>query len=118
DDLVYVVGKSDPTKDWVAVQPGAHNAGAGSRPHPFTVQFDLKEVPAGLYSMRIAVLTNAMRVPWLQVEVNGYTCLFLRRARFNWFAIAIPPKTGSPCNRGLITRGRGPGRIPSRSSST
>ena len=23
DDLVYVVGKSDPTKDWVAVQPAA-----------------------------------------------------------------------------------------------
>ena len=47
-ELVYVVGKGSPDKDWPAYQPGSANGRAGFAPHPYTIQFDLAEVPQGL----------------------------------------------------------------------
>ena len=45
--VVYVVGKSNPEKDWPAFQPGTANGGAGFHPYPFTVQFELPDAPKG-----------------------------------------------------------------------
>ena len=46
-DPVFVVGQSDPAKDWYADQPGR---GVGGRAHPFTVRFGLPQAPSGLYT--------------------------------------------------------------------
>jgi alpha-mannosidase len=75
-DFVYVVGKSDPENDWVAAQPASESGKSGFEAHPLRIKFDLKKVSSGLYSMRIALLTRALRVPWLQVEINGHVGWF------------------------------------------
>ncbi len=46
EDPVYLVGTSDPARDWPYVHPGPADAWAGSRPHTFTVLFNLAAVPA------------------------------------------------------------------------
>ena len=40
-ELVYVVGRSRPETDWPAYQEGAEIERPGSRPHPYTIQFNL-----------------------------------------------------------------------------
>ncbi|MFQ5806394.1 MAG: polysaccharide lyase family protein [Phycisphaerae bacterium] len=42
-DAFYVVGASNPAKDWPYVQPGPIDAWAGSRAHTFTVVFCLRQ---------------------------------------------------------------------------
>ena len=88
-DLVYVVGKSDSAKDWTAFQPASHDANWGARPHPLTIQFDLSEVPTGLYSMRIGLLVRTLRVPWLEVEVNGHRGWFYQHPKLTYASGAM-----------------------------
>jgi len=42
-DGFFIVGASDPSKDWPYVQPGPGDAWAGGRPHTFTIAFGMKE---------------------------------------------------------------------------
>ena len=65
---VYVIGKSDPARDWHAFQP----ASSAEKPaYPFAIQFELPESPRGRYVLVIALLVNAPGLPVLQVEING-----------------------------------------------
>src|SRR5882762_3151626 len=88
-DLVYVVGKSDPAKDWTAFQPASHDANGGARPHPFTIQFDLSDAPQGLYSIKIGLLTRTLRVPWLQAEINGHRGWFYQHPKLTYASGAM-----------------------------
>jgi alpha-mannosidase len=76
DNPVFTVGKSDPAKDWPAVQPGSANSDAGSRSHPYTFLFDLAGEPRGVFRLVVSVLLTRPRVPGFQVEINGKTGLF------------------------------------------
>lgn len=73
DDALFLVGESDPQRDWPYVQPGPVDAWAGSRPHTFTVLFGLASVPEqGTCRLQIELFdTQRGRPPTLNVEVNG-----------------------------------------------
>ncbi len=72
NDGFFVVGSSDPKKDWPYVQPGPVDGWAGSRPHTFIVLFGLKAVPAaGDCRLEFSLLdTQNASPPTLRVEVN------------------------------------------------
>ncbi|MGO8731718.1 MAG: polysaccharide lyase family protein [Terriglobia bacterium] len=83
-DPVFTVGKSDPAKDWYAFQPGSGNGQAGFRPHPFTIKFDLPNLPKGVFSLRAGLLAYMARLPRLQIEMNGHRGLFFLHPKLNY----------------------------------
>jgi len=83
-DLVYVVGKSIPGKDWPAFQPGSGNGLAGYQPHPYTIEFDLPTVPRGLVTLKVSLLAETPRVPGLGVEINGHGALYYQHPKLNY----------------------------------
>lgn len=83
-ELVYTVGKSTPEKDWPAYQPGSANGRAGFVPHPYTIQFDLAEIPRGLVTLKVSLLVETPRTPNLGVEINGHRALFTRHPQPNY----------------------------------
>ena len=83
-ELVYIVGKSTPEADWPAYQMGAATGRPGSRPHPYTIQFDLPQVPIGVYTLKAGLLSETARVARLQVEINGHTGLFCQHPELSY----------------------------------
>jgi hypothetical protein len=83
-DPVFTVGKSDPSKDWYAFQPGSGNGPTGFRPHPYTVSFDLPNVPQGVFSLKVGLLAYMARLPRLQIEMNGHRGLFYLHPKLNY----------------------------------
>jgi len=73
DDGFYVVGESDPKRDWPYVHPGPGDAWAGSRSHTFTVVFGLKAAPkVGECQLQLDLLdTQGKTPPTLRIAVNG-----------------------------------------------
>ena len=107
-DFVYVVGKSNPTNNWVAVQPASENGKHGFDAHPLHIEFDLKQVFSGLYSLRMALLTKSLRVPWLQVEINGHVGWFYQHPKLTYAAGAadaahMPTSASSTIQFGIPT---------------
>ncbi|HKM54773.1 MAG TPA: polysaccharide lyase family protein, partial [Isosphaeraceae bacterium] len=82
---VFTVGKSDPTKDWPAEQPGSANKDAGARPHPYTILFNLNEPPRGVYRLDLSVILSHSRVPALEVELNGKSGLFYFHRKVSYY---------------------------------
>ena len=73
EDGFFVVGQSDPKRDWPYVHPGPEDSWAGSRRHTFTIVFGLRTAPAGgdcrlLFSL---VDTHRNAPPVLDIEVNS-----------------------------------------------
>ena len=83
-DPVYIPGKSDPSKQWYAFQPGTRNREAGYRPHPYTIEFSLPDVPKGLYTLKVAVLVEHPSVSRLQVEIEGHVGRFHFHPKLNY----------------------------------
>ena len=83
-ELVYVVGKSRPETDWPAYQEGATVSKAESHAHPYTIQFDLDQIPQGVYSLKVGLLSETARVAVLQVEINGHTGWFYQHPKLNY----------------------------------
>ncbi|MBZ5565392.1 MAG: hypothetical protein LAP13_23590 [Acidobacteriia bacterium] len=81
----FVVGQSDPAKDWPAFQPGTADKGMGGRPHPYTINFNLPGPPSGIYDLTVAVILNRSRVPNLQVDINGGTGLFYFQRKTSYY---------------------------------
>jgi len=73
DDAFFVVGASEPKKDWPYVQPGPADGWAGARPHTFIVLFGLRTPPASGECRLLFDLidTHSAGPPRLLVEVNG-----------------------------------------------
>jgi alpha-mannosidase len=80
---IYIVGTSRPHSDWYGFQPGTANANAGARPHPFTIQFNLKGVPKGLYTLKVGMLAQTRRLSTLQVDLNGHRGWIYQRPRWH-----------------------------------
>ena len=83
-ELVYIVGKSKPERDWPAYQEGATLGKTGSHPHPYTIHFDLDQVPQGVYTLKIGLISESARVAVLQVEINGHASLFYQHPKINY----------------------------------
>jgi hypothetical protein len=83
-DVLFIIGKSNPATDWPAFQPGSANGRAGFRRHPYTIQFDLPDVPRGLYTLKVALLVETPRVPRLQVQINGHRALLFQHPTLNY----------------------------------
>jgi len=83
---IYTVGQSDPAKDWPAQQAGSENKGAGQRPHPYTIVFNLPSKPRGTYRLLISTITLHSRTPNLKVEVNGKSGLFYLDRKVSTYA--------------------------------
>ena len=75
-ELIYVVGKSTPEKDWPAFQPGSPVGTEGVAAHPYTIEFDLADVPRGLVTLKVSLLIETSRAPHLGVEINGHRAMF------------------------------------------
>ena len=72
-DPAFVVGKSDPAKDWPYVHPGPEDAWAGGGRHVFTVRFGLEAAPGAGPAALVAAFadTHFVKPPRLAVRVNG-----------------------------------------------
>ena len=76
-DVDFVVGQSDPKRDWPWIQPGSIDAWAGSRSHTFKITFELPEVVAGYYRLVLDFVdTHAAEPPGLTVGINGTSLKF------------------------------------------
>ncbi|HWA08123.1 MAG TPA: polysaccharide lyase family protein [Opitutaceae bacterium] len=80
NDVSYVVGKSDYSRDWYYEQVphtqdlngpanGIRGGGGTGRATPYTISFDLPSAPHGKATLRVAFSTAGTRT--LDVEVNG-----------------------------------------------
>lgn len=83
-ELNYIVGKSIPERDWPAYQEGSTLGKTGSRPHSYTIQFDLDEVPKGVYALKVGLISETARVAELQVEINGHAGLFYQHPKLSY----------------------------------
>ncbi len=70
---VFIVGQSDPKKDWSSFQPGSENSTYGERVHPFTVQFNLGAKPRGTFYLTVDLLFRGPLIPAFTVSINGKT---------------------------------------------
>ncbi|MCP4639510.1 MAG: hypothetical protein GY851_03715 [bacterium] len=72
-DPVFVVGHSDPARDWPYVHPGPSDDWAGTRPHTFTVLFGLKKAPSsGVCTLHLDFVdTHSGGPPKLLITLNG-----------------------------------------------
>ncbi len=73
NDGFFVVGESDPKRDWPYAHPGPSDSWAGSRPHTFVVCFGLKTIPAdGECQLKLDVVdTHRDGPPQLRISING-----------------------------------------------
>jgi hypothetical protein len=69
---VFIVGQSDPKRDWPYVQPGVVDGGwAPGGPQVFEVYFGLKTVPSGSYQLLLDFVdTHSITPPKISVGVN------------------------------------------------
>ncbi|MCB1125897.1 MAG: hypothetical protein KDM81_05335, partial [Verrucomicrobiae bacterium] len=73
EDPFFIVGVSDPKREWPYAQPGPSDSWAGQRRHTFTIRFGLAELPAeGTCRLELRLLdTHSGGAPRLRVDVNG-----------------------------------------------
>ena len=73
DDGFFVVGRSDPKRDWPYVQPGPGDAWAGGREHTFSIVFGVTNPPAtGDCKLRVDLIdTHSSGPPQLRIQING-----------------------------------------------
>jgi hypothetical protein len=74
-DGFFVVGESDPRRDWPYVHPGPQDSWAGSRKHTFSILFGLKHgASAGQCHLKLDLLdTQSKGPPTVRIQVNGET---------------------------------------------
>src|SRR5689334_17142606 len=72
DDPLFLVGTSDPAKDWPFVHPGPADAWAGRRDHTFGIAFALGEVGAGKgeCTLSVSLVDTNPNPPHLAILVN------------------------------------------------
>ncbi len=72
-DGLFLVGHSDPRRDWPYTHPGPDDLWGGGRPHTFTILFGLAGKPeAGGCRLVVDLAdTHSLNPPKLQIAVNG-----------------------------------------------
>ncbi len=72
----FVVGQSDPAKDWFTTQPAILNSASGQTrtdvaSAPRAVRFSIAGAPEGTYQLRVSLLIESASVPALRIDING-----------------------------------------------
>jgi alpha-mannosidase len=71
-DVDFVVGKSDPARDWPYIQPGPADSWAGGKPHSATIHFQIAAPGSNYYRLVLDfVSAHYSAPPHLTVAVNG-----------------------------------------------
>jgi len=98
DDPLFVVGLSDPRRDWPYVHPGPGDPWAGGRPHTFTILFFLAEKPqGGPFRLLVDLIDTHNRMPpKLGIRVNDGKV----------FAVQTPPGAGDASVFGDPAKGK------------
>jgi hypothetical protein len=96
EDGFFVVGRSDPKRDWPYVHPGPNDSWAGARQHAFTIVFGLRAAPpGGDCGLLVALVdTQSGSPPLVEVSVNGSS-----------FRRKLPPGAGDASISGRPERG-------------
>ncbi len=81
---VYTVGISV-ARDWPSRQPGSENDSQGTRPHPFTILFNLSSPPKGAYRLSVSALLYNPRTPHLEVSINGKTGVYYFQPKLSYY---------------------------------
>jgi alpha-mannosidase len=71
---LFIVGQSEPGRDWAPVHPGPADAWAGGRPHTFEIRFGLED-PGAITACRLIIdLYDAHKdnPPTVRVRVNDF----------------------------------------------
>ncbi len=95
---MYVVGRSDPKRDWPHVHPGPLDTWAGGRPHTFTITFGLRSRPTqeGCQLVVRILDTNQPEPPRLRIAVNGFADAYQLPGGSHYMLEERAPE-GSPC---------------------
>ncbi len=73
EDAFFVVGESDPARDWPYVHPGPADHWAGARTHAFSVFFGLESVGEGPCRLIVDLVNTHDRTPpMLSIAVNDW----------------------------------------------
>ena len=76
DHVLYQPGKSDWAKDW----PGEQRTGSA-----YEIAFNLEKVPAGIFLLKISVLTYLPRIPALEVQINGHKGTYYLHPKLSYY---------------------------------
>ena len=73
-DALFMVGTSDPKRDWPYAHPGPQDAWAGGRSHTFAIVFGVKTTPSTATCRLVVDLLDMQQVspPEWRIEVNGH----------------------------------------------
>ncbi len=98
EDGFFVVGWSDPARDWPYVHPGPADGWAGGRAHTYTIVFALDALPEeGLCRLRYDLVdAHATAPPRLRIQINGKE-----------FSRKVPPGKGDASIFGNPAAGEG-----------
>jgi len=89
----FEVGKGDPAKDWVYIQPGPDDKWAGEGEHPFEVVFNLDEVPKGPFELKVDLVdVSPTDAPTLRVRINDNVCSYDLKAGASQKSLTDPTK--------------------------
>ncbi|MFD2081762.1 Glycosyl hydrolases family 38 C-terminal domain-containing protein [Actinopolymorpha cephalotaxi] len=73
DEIRFVIGESDPGRDWPRFHPGPYNGAAGFRELTATVEFEgAQDLGDGWHSLELKGFAHVGPCPDLLVEVNGH----------------------------------------------
>jgi hypothetical protein len=76
-DADFVIGQSDPKRDWPWIHPGPSDSWAGGGAHTFKIRFELPEVVAGYYRLVLDFVdTHGAEPPGLTIGINGTSLKF------------------------------------------
>ncbi len=111
-DPNFVLGRSDPAKDWPTAQPGPLDEWAGGTAHTYTMSFELEKA-TGAESGNLVISLSAAhpsQPPGLLIEING--CKIERSA-----TSAANSTIVAPFPPGTLHQGTNQIKITSRSGS-
>jgi hypothetical protein len=85
----FVIGKSDPAKDWFAIQPAVLNTASvqakiNAASAPRAITFSLKTSAAAAYRLHFALLVESASVPTLNVGINGKNGIFYLHPKLDY----------------------------------
>jgi len=86
--VTFLVGQSNPAKDWYAVQPArvvqnSEQQSVANGSAPWSIHFSLSEPPAPSYRLHLALLLESASVPTLAISINGKRGKFYLRPGSN-----------------------------------
>ncbi len=103
NDVAFVVGRSKPDTDWPFIHPGPSDPWAGSRTHPFRIEFDLARTPKRACRLIInTVSAHGGATPVLEVNVNDALRRTMTFQPGGDERALSDPKAGRPATRAFL----------------